>query len=412
MRYALILSFCALSGLACDTNQSGHIAAQGTGDLAYGVPTFAEFDTALRRECGSGDPTVLGNRELGRLPYLQSVTHRSARVLWTSESPGVLEMRPASTRAVAPAIAIAASVDATADPGVGHQWVTEATELQPGTMYCYRVENSQGEPWTDWTGFRTAPEPGQTFELSVLGDLGERSADQYALLDQLENLPNDLVLLTGDVGNPDGTLENFDENFFGVYSSMLGEVPFYPVSGNHDYLTDKGSVYLQVFSLPENGGRAAAERWYSFDWGDAHIVALDTEEIGATQAAWLEADLAEHASARWKIVILHRPPFSSGMHGDNEDVKEWFVPIFERAGVDLVLAGHDHDYERFVPIGGVSYVVTGGGGRGTRSVSSSDETAFAEDVIHLVHLRISPNELTGWAVDAIGRVFDTFQLTK
>lgn len=412
MRYALLVSLCALTGLACDTNQSGHVAAQGTGDLTYGEPSFTAFDTAFRQDCGSGEPTLLGNQELGRLPYLQSVTESSAKVLWTSKDPAVLVLRPATQREASPATPVEASIDASAAPAVGDQWVTEIDKLNPGTAYCYRIENDHGEPWTDWIGFRTAPEPGQTFELSVLGDLGERSADQMALLSELENLPNDLVLLTGDVANPDGSLSNFDDNFFDVYAPMLGEVPFFPASGNHDYITDEGLVYRQVFSLPENGGPAGPEDWYSFDWGDAHIVALDTEQIGATQADWLEKDLSDHANARWKIVFLHRPPYSSGMHGDNADVQEWFVPIFEHAGVDLVLAGHDHDYERFVPMHGVLYVVTGGGGRGTRSVGSSDQTAYSEDVIHLVHLRVAPTELTGWAVDAVGRVFDTFHLTK
>ncbi len=394
----------------CTGNQSGNVAATTFGDLQYGHPTFGTFDADLRAACGSGQPTTLGDSEMTRLPYLQDTTANSTRVLWVSPDNASLEVRPASARNVAPT-SIDATVDTSAVLPAGSQWLAQAGGLASDAIYCYRIVGAAG-PWTDWTGFRTPPQPGQTVELSVFGDLGEATADQEELLSQLENLHSQLVLVTGDVAYPNGGLQDFENNFFSVYSDMLDEVPFFPAGGNHDYNSQGGEPFREVFSLPENGGPQGLERWYSFDWGDIHVVALDTEAVGQVQADWLDADLTAHANARWTLVILHRPAYSSGVHGDTASVKQYFVPIFDSHHVNLVLAGHDHDYERFAPKNGVLYVVTGGGGVGTRPITGKQGSAFAEDVIHLVHLMITPDQLTGWAVDATGQVFDTFRIDK
>lgn len=406
---SLLPLFClgALLIGACSTNQAGNVAAIGLGDLSFGKPAFRAFDQDLQEACGSGEPTLRGATELGRKPYLQSVAARSAQVLWTSHDAAALAIRPAA--------AVAENVEgAIVDSGVGlagrSQWIARLANLEPSTIYCYRVVDAEDqEPWTEWTGFRTAPTTGEPVVLTVLGDLGENTEDQNDLMGIMETLPAQALLLTGDIAYPEGTLHDFEDHYFGVYASIMGKVPFFPVSGNHDHTDD---TFRKVMSLPENGGPEADEGWYSFDWGDVHIVGLDTERVGSTQAAWLEQDLAAHTDAPWTIVMLHRPPYSSGEHGDTASVKQWFVPIFERAGVDLVLAGHDHNYERFEPKNGVVYLVTGGGGRGTRPVDPGADTAYAEDVIHLVHLTATPTELTGWAIDAVGGVFDTFRIVK
>ncbi len=411
MRLMMYILALAVAAPACNSNMSGHVEAQGTGDLTYGTPSFGAFDSAQTRSCGAGRSTWVGEEKMVRAPYLQQVTGDSAQILWTSNQPGYVVYRPAD---VAPELdsIVPAEVDPAATGEDVAQWVADLSALTPGTSYCYQVFGKDDQPWTDWTGFQTAPAAGQPVELTAIGDLGERSQDQFDLLEVMEDLPTQALLVTGDVANPDGTLDDYERNFFDVYQPMLRVIPVYPVSGNHDYNTGSDRPYREVFSLPENGGAADPEDWYSFDWGDAHVVALDTEQMGAEQASWLEDDLAAHADARWTIVMLHRPPYSSGMHGDDADVDQWFVPIFERYHVDLVLAGHDHDYERFRPKNGVVYVVTGGGGRGVRSISPGPDTAYAEDVIHLVHLRITPRTLTGWAIDATGRVFDSFQIAK
>ena len=121
---------------------------------------------------------------------------------------------------------------------------------------------------------------------------------------------------------------------------------------------------------------------------------------------WLDEDLST-TDRPWKIVYMHRPPYSSGEHGSDAGLRAKLAPILEKHGVQLVLSGHDHDYERMVPQNGVQYIVTGGGGRGTRTVGSSSFTAFSEAVIHFVIVEVKLEELIVHAIDATGVEFDS-----
>jgi len=183
-----------------------------------------------------------------------------------------------------------------------------------------------------------------------------------------------------------------------VYSWMRSR-PLYPSIGNHDDEIGFAQAYRDVFVLPEEGATTKypdnAERFYSFDYGPVHFVALDTEHAfidtarRQAQLAWLDADLAA-TTQPWKVVYFHRPPYSSGSeHGSSLDVRQAFAPLFERHGVNLVLNAHDHDYERskpwreFVTTGSpVTYVVTGGGGAALYPVGTSAWTAASASINH------------------------------
>jgi hypothetical protein len=169
----------------------------------------------------------------------------------------------------------------------------------------------------------------------------------------------------------------------------------------------QGAPFRGVFALPGDNG----EKWYSYDWGRIHFVALDTEASYATQAAWLDGDLAATALP-WKVVYFHRPPYSSGQHGSDTSLRRAFAPVFEKHRVQLVLAGHDHNYERMVPQRGVQYVVTGGGGVGTRPVGTSSFTVFSEDVIHFVHVEAGIDEMVLHAIDGRGTEFDAVRIPR
>ena len=146
---------------------------------------------------------------------------------------------------------------------------------------------------------------------------------------------------------------------FGVYAELFESLPFFPAAGNHDYETLQGAPFRDVFALPGDSG----EKWYSYDWGAIHFAALDTESDYATQATWLEADLA--ATHRAVEDRLHASP--AVLVGQARlrhcGCATCSRRVLEKHRVQLVLAGHDHDYERMIPQNGVAYVVTGGGGR-------------------------------------------------
>ncbi len=393
---------------ACLQNESGLVEAGEVGDMSAGEPPHERFDAALVAACGEGGTTARGDDRLLRAPYLQRVDAYSAAVLWTSDGAA-----PASVRVTNPAdhsviTEVNAHIDTSAPLPAGAQYIAELEDLSPETIYCYEI-SAAGAAWTLPTGFRTAPLAGSVVRFAAMGDVGEAGADQYAVLEHLLDVPFQTVVISGDVGYPDGRLQDYESHFFDVYAYPLARAPFFPASGNHDYSTAGAKPFFSSFALPENAGPSAAEHWYSFDWGDVHVAVLDTEKAGPAQSSWLERDLAE-SKAIWKVVLGHRPPYSSGEHGSDLGIRNTFAPIFERNHVDLALFGHDHDYERTHPMNGVTYVITGGGGEGTRSVGTSDFTAFSIQVQHFVLVEADSEHLTLWAIDATGKTFDTLQL--
>lgn len=150
-------------------------------------------------------------------------------------------------------------------------------------------------------------------------------------------------------------------------------------------------------------------RWYSWRSGPALVVVLDsTRPDDPEQLEWLERTVAS-TDATWRIAALHHPLYSSGWHGSATDVREAFQPIFEQYGVQLVLAGHDHDYQRSVPINGSTYVVSGAAAR-TRPTSRGDFTAVAWSTQHFVDIAIWADRLELQAVAQDGLVYDRFEL--
>lgn len=392
-------------------NESGQVAASRTGEISDTPAPRARFDGPLVEACGPGEPTAAGEAALARKPYVQRVGHDLAYVLWTAPSSDPMTVTvtlPDGTEV----LRAESTLDATARLSGRHQHLAKLDGLEPSTLYCYAIDRG-GERLIDPTGFRTAPAPGtpEPVTFVVWGDSGTGSGDQHSVFDQLQEVQFDLMLHTGDVAYDDGKLSEFEDNFFAVYEPLLKSFPMFPSTGNHDYRTDDAAPFRQVFALPENGGPSGLERWYSFDWGPVHFVALDTEKIGPEQADWLARDL-EETRQPWIVVYAHDGPWSSGHHGDNPSFQRHFVPILEQHEVALVLTGHDHNYERIKPLQGVTYLVTGGGGRGTRSVGSSSNTAFSEEVLHFVWGRVDGDTLTLHAIDATGREFDSAKILR
>lgn len=398
----LIMATCGPS-----PNELGYLRALETGSLTYGEPRTPGFDTAIRAVCDPDGRARPATSKLSRQPYLQQVDARGAQVMWTSDDPGPVTGSLFVDGQLVERVR--SQVDAGGAPGAGIQHFVRFGEITPGAVHCYTLASRAGTV-IERAGFRAPPARGKPFSFSVLGDLGKDTSDQRAVLEQLKRVESDLVLVAGDVAYDEGRLDELERYFFGVYAEMLPLVPFYPALGNHDYETDDGAAYFQSFALFGNGTSEGSERWYSLDWGDLHVAVLDTVDRDDEQRDWLARDLAA-SDARYKVVLAHHPPWSSGEHGNDEDLIEDYVPIFEAHGVDMMIAGHEHNYERITPRSGVAYLVTGGAGRGTRPVGTSDFTAFSQRVAHFVHLQVEPEHMTLYAIDATGAVFDTARVT-
>jgi tartrate-resistant acid phosphatase type 5 len=202
----------------------------------------------------------------------------------------------------------------------------------------------------------------------VMGDYGWAGPAEQRVAEMVNALEPDYVLTTGDNNYPSGSAATIDQNigqyfadfifpYQGSFRSRSTSNRFFPVLGNHDWDTDGASPYLKYFTLPAN------ERYYDVVLGPLHFFAIDSDErepdgidLTSIQARWLETTLRASRST-FNVVAMHHPPFSSGPHGDTRTTQwpygEW--------GADLVVAGHDHGYER-LEVGGLTYVVSGLGG--------------------------------------------------
>lgn len=385
----------ALLGLlvAC-SGKSAELAASKTGDLTQPLAARQSPEAPLEGQCGDGH--ALSN-QLPRSPYLQQVTSSSALVALSAASAEGLTVE-VTTPEGDPVTTAAITTETNAGPDGAAVLTAALSGLSANTTYCYAIAGV-----TERAGFVTASSSlAAPVKFLAFGDSGDGSGEQQAVFDQMQTVPFELVLHLGDLAYEAGTPAQVQANFFNVYWPILKSFPVYAVAGNHDYATDGAQPLRQAFVLPTNGDE---ERWYSFDRGPVHFVALDTELISAVQAEWLERDLRAN-QLPWTVVFGHRPPFSSGEHGGSAEFQQYFVPILERYHVDLVLSGHEHDYERFEPMGGVVYVVSGGGGRGTRPVGAGSTTAFSEAVLHFLYGEVVGSRLTLHAIDGVGREFD------
>ena len=392
-------------------NELGYIEATHFGDLSHGEPERMAFDERIVDRCGdSGALTSAGQDALARTPYVQRVDGAGAVFMMKSTEASrvrLFDATPRRDQAVDTEILLDVSPpDTTSLPT---ERMAVGAMLGESDIQCYQVMGPDGA-WTAPTGLFTAPRTRDSVvRFSSFGDLGQDTSDQRAVLEALRGVESEFVVVNGDVAYEDGTPQEIQDYFFEVYADVLDNVPFFPALGNHDARTQGGKPLLDAFELPLNGG---TERFhYSYDWGPVHVAVINTESPTASQAAWLDQDLSA-SDAAWNIVVGHKPPYSSGSHGGDTDVLDVFSPVLVDHGVELALFGHEHNYERTIPIGGVTYVVSGGGGVGTREIEATEISAHANRVAHFVHFEATPDELTMWAIDGTGQVFDTWQATK
>jgi len=238
----------------------------------------------------------------------------------------------------------------------------------------------------------------------------------------------DFMLHTGDVIYPEGEPENFMPRYFEPYAEFIRNTPVFLSLGNHDIRTNNGQPYLDAFYLPENNPDGD-ERYYSFNWGQAHFVCMDSNNyIPQEELDWLRADL-EAATTRWKFVYFHHSPYSCGLHGSDSNVRYKFVSLMEELDVDMVFTGHEHDYQRSHPMlagspididqdpnyvdpRGVIYVVTGGGSTPRATYDTCEFTNVAISATHFMQVDIDENRLTVKSIDTNGVTLDTWTIEK
>jgi hypothetical protein len=335
---------------------------------------------------------------LTRGPYLQSVTTDSVIIVWDTDQLATsrVDYGPTTTYG----LGVNSIVPVT------HHALT-LTVPHPYSIYHYQI-SSNGQYLGGDNTFRTAAPPAQTaFSFVALGDTQTGTTTHRSLVNRMVDLAPDFVLHTGDLVNNGKNAEEWTE-FFTIEHDLLRQSPLFGALGNHER---NSKYYFDAFHLPNN------ERWYSFDYGDAHFIALEIDGYarytrGSAQYTWLENDLA-NTDRLWKIVFFHYPPHSSGKHGGNTSVRNALGPLFAHYGVDLVFNGHDHGYERSIA-DGTTYIVTGGGG-GLLYKERPDRNPYSVYFFsshHYVSASIDGGTLVSVGIRPDGKLFDLFTLYK
>ena len=258
---------------------------------------------------------------------------------------------------------------------------------------------------------QAAPALANSLRFLATADSGSGDANQRAVGLQMARVhrqrPVDLVIMAGDNIYPSGDVMLLEATMRRPYRELIAaKVPFHAVLGNHDIRTRNGEGQLRepLFGM--------AGRWYVLKRGPVDLFMIDTN-VNASwqqQLPWLTRALAA-SRAPWKVVVGHHPIVSSGHYGDDPAAQKRLGPLFERYGVQLYINGHEHHYERTVPIRGTTYLIVGGGGAHLRPVVPRPSTARAQSSFSFAELEASPSSLIirGW--DSDGRLIDQTRLS-
>ena len=356
--------------------------------------------------------TATGVVKIMRGPYIQWSTATSTRIAWWTNIPASSVVN----------YGVGSLAKQVSDPILTMQHVMLLGGLTAGVTYTYQVVS--GSASSAVLTFTTAAPAGSPFTFAAVGDFGGGSSQEGQIATNIANGGTQFVQTLGDNVYPDSQDPNFstnysdfDSRFYKPYAATMGKKTLWLGGGNHEYYGDE--AFWQNFWMPNN------ERWYSYDWGDAHILVLDTEQPFTSVSAQYQfavADLSASQSKIWRIVVLHRPPYSSsGTSSSSTSVRTYLVPLFEQQNVQLVLTGHSHNYERTYPLlggvpqvsGGVTYIVSGGGGNGLNqfTISQPSWSAFRQASYEYMRISVSPSSLQVDAITETGAIIDSATIT-
>ena len=364
--------------------------------------------------------------------------------------------------------------------------------LRPGLPFEYRVLNSGTTVFEGQGIARKSVE--QPYRFVVFGDAGQASPAQRMIAQQTLAARPDFVFITGDIVYGRGRISEYRPKFFDVYdrptTALLRSIPFIAAPGNHDIantdltVNPDGLAYFYYWDQPLNGATEGEERGrtpilqgeaadqkafresaggvypkmanFSFDYGNSHWTVIDTNRNidwrDPALRAWIKRDLTAAQHATWKIVGFHHPGIQSSRAHAQDHQARVLCDLFEECGVDLVLAGHVHNYQRTYPLrfraapgadptklvpgefildrkfdgatvtrpDGIIYIVTGAGGAGlydplqqvNRDTWNSFTTRFVSQVNSLSVVDVNGKTLTYRQLDVYGAEVDRFTLTK
>ena len=312
----------------------------------------------------------------------------------------------------------------------GVRFTATLFDLTPATTYWYVL--GYGDTWSEAASFTTAEPAAESFSFLYFGDIQVNSsaAPEFAAWGELakaaytRNPAAAFALQGGDIVESGISAEQW-AMFTNAATDTFSQIPFMPTNGNHEsnFPSGKPELYLDTFALPTNGPEGFAEEFYSFDYGNAHILVVNDwvfsgeQRLTDTQQAmldvWVEADLVL-SDATWKIVVTHVPIYAIHSDATANKAREHWLPLFEKYGVSLMLVGHQHVYSRLKPLSGgrIDYengIVQIMGNSGQKHYSSADETLAERTIYNTTNyqtISIDGNSMTVQTFDTDGNEMD------
>jgi calcineurin-like phosphoesterase family protein/purple acid phosphatase-like protein/fibronectin type III domain protein len=366
------IAFNTLATVAVPDETAWQTASIGSSVLVAGTNTIAVemHQSAVTSSDISFDFSMTGSDVVSvtRGPYLQLGTHNAMTVRWRTDADTDSQLRFGNTPGVL--------TGTVTDGALTTEHELRLTGLSPDTKYFYQVGTTTvGLSGNDAaTYFYTNPTPGtvRSYRFWVIGDAGTGNIQQINVRNAFDTFNSSTRiggwLMLGDNAYENGTAAEYQTNVYNIYPTIFRNVVLRPALGNHDTAQATNPPaslpYFQMFTLPNNaeagGFPSGTEKYYSFDYGNIHFVELDSmassrSSTGA-MANWLRSDLAQNTK-RWTVAYWHHAPYSFGTHNSDTEIelaemRANLNPILENGGVDLVLSGHSHSYER-------SYLIDG-----------------------------------------------------
>jgi predicted MPP superfamily phosphohydrolase len=240
---------------------------------------------------------------------------------------------------------------------------------------------------------------------AVIGDTGSGSRQQRELGDTMAQyraaFPFEFVLMMGDNLYGGEAPKDFAAKFEEPYKALLaGKVKFYASLGNHDLPLQTNYTNFNM----------DGKEYYRFKKGNVAFYALNSNYMDKKQVKWLEDELSKDTS-EWKVCFFHHPPYSSAKkHGSDSQLREVVEPIFLKYGVNVVLTGHDHVYERIKPQKGIYYFVSGAGGKlrtgDIENNSRLTEKSYDRD-LHFMLFEVAGDQMYFQAISRTGETIDS-----
>ena len=256
----------------------------------------------------------------------------------------------------------------------------------------------------------TLPMKDGSVKFAVIGDTGsgtQQQRDVGAMMIKYHAMfPFEFVLMMGDNLYGGEAPQDFEKKFAEPYKALLDQkVKFYATLGNHDQALQ---VNYENFNM--NG-----KEYYRFTKGKIAFYSLNSNYMDKKQVQWLEDELGRE-TAEWKVMFFHHPPYSSAKkHGSDGQLREVVEPIFLKYGVDVVLTGHDHVYDRIKPQKGIYYFVSGAGGK-LRTGDVDREAGLTEKSydrdLHFMLFEVVGDEMYFQAISRTGETIDSGVITR